>query len=101
MLLIPISDLYAQTLSVTLAGQNCRIELAQKSTGLVLDLYVNGALVIGGVLCRNRVRVVRSTYLKFAGDLVFIDQQAQSDPTSPGLGSRFLLYYVEAADLLV
>ena len=99
MQIVPITDTYAQSLSTTLAGQTCRIDLAQKSVGLVLDLYVGGNLIIGGVMCKNRARVVRSTYLGFVGDLVFIDQQGQSDPTSPGLGSRFLLYYLEASDL--
>ncbi len=99
MKIVPVTDTYAQSLSVTLAGQSCRIDLSQKSVGLVLDLYVNDTLIIGGVLCLNRARVVRSLYLGFVGDLVFIDTQGTSDPTSPGLGSRFLLYYLETSDL--
>jgi len=106
MQIIPIADVYSQTLSVQLAGQNCAINLYQKSTGFYADLYVNGALILGGVICQNLNRIVRSLYLGFIGDLCFYDTQGTatvpstgSDPSSPGLGTRYLLLYLEASDL--
>ena len=99
MKIIPIIDAYSQTLKVQLASQSCRINLYQKSTGFYFDLYVNDALIIGGVLCENLNRLVRSIYLGFIGDFVFNDTQGVLDPSSPGLGTRFILYYLEAADL--
>jgi len=96
---IPISDVYSQTLSAQLGGQNCKISIYQKSTGLFCDLYVSDALIIGGVLCLNLVRIVRDAYLGFVGDLFFMDGQGSADPVSPGLGSRYVLYYLEAGDL--
>jgi hypothetical protein len=106
MQIIPIVDTYSQTLSVQLAGQNCTINLYQKSTGLFCDLYVNGSLLIGGVICQNLNLIVRSLYLGFAGDLFFYDTQGTyaipstgSDPSSPGLGTRYLLLYLEVTDL--
>ena len=98
MKVIPITDTPAQSLRAALAGQACRIDIRMKSTGVFLDLYVSDVLVVSGVACRNRVRVVRSVYLGLIGDLAFVDTQGTDDPTSPGLGSRFLLCYIEASD---
>jgi hypothetical protein len=97
---IPIIDAPSQTLTVQLGGQSCRIDIAQKSTGMFADLYVNDALVIGGVVCENLNRIVRSAYLGFIGDLTFADTQGYADPAYPGLGTRFLFVYLEPADLV-
>lgn len=99
MQIIPITDTYSQTLTVTLAGQSCRIAIYTKSTGLFCDIYVDDILIIGGVICLDRVKIVRGTYLGFIGDLMFSDTQGAADPVSPGLGSRFLLCYLGANDL--
>jgi hypothetical protein len=99
MQIIPIIDTPSQTLSVQLAGQACKIALYQKSTGFYCDLSVNDVLIIGGVICENLNRIVRSAYLGFVGDLCFQDTQGTDDPSSPGLGTRFLFCYLEAADL--
>jgi hypothetical protein len=104
--IIPISDTFSQTLSVQLAGQNCKINLYQKSTGFYCDLFVNGSLLIGGVICQNLNRIVRSLYLGFVGDLCFVDTQGTFtlpstglDPSSPGLGTRYVFCYIEQPDL--
>ena len=99
MKLIPINDTYSQSLSVVLSGQNCQINLYQKSTGFYCDVYVNNVLIIGGVICENLNKIVRDVYLGFIGDLMFYDTQGTSDPSSPGLGTRYLFYYLELADL--
>ena len=96
---IPIADVFAQTLRVQLGGQGCRIDLKQKSTGFYVDLYVNDAPIVLGVLCRNRVRLVRSAHFGFIGDLAMVDMVDDTDPSSPGLGTRWLLCYLEPADL--
>lgn len=99
MQIVPIIDAYSQTLTITLGGQSCRIDLKTRATGLYCDLYVNDVLKVGGVVCRNLARIVINSYLGFVGDLMFSDTQGAADPSSPGLGSRFLLFYLEAADL--
>ena len=96
---VPILDTYAQTFKATLGGQACRIEILQKSTGMFCSLWVGDAPIVTGVACRNLGPIVRSTYLGFIGDLAFFDTQGVSDPSSPGLGSRYLLQYLEPADL--
>jgi hypothetical protein len=78
---------------VQLGGQQCRIKVYQRRSGLFLDLYVNDSPIITGVIARDRVAIVRDAYLGFFGDLAFIDTQGTSDPTYSGLGSRFLLVW--------
>ena len=99
MLVIPIQAVPAQQLQVTLGGQACQLSIYQKSTGLFIDVYVAGVLIIGGVVCLNRTVIVRDIYLGFVGDLAFVDTQGSTDPTYTGLGVRYLLYYLTPADL--
>jgi hypothetical protein len=99
MLIIPLQPVPSQTLTVALAGQSCKLNVYQKSTGLFIDVYVNDALIIGGVVAENANRIVRDAYLGFIGDLAFFDQQAEgADPDFTGLGSRWLLFYLEAGE---
>lgn len=101
MLIVPLQAIPNQTLTVLLGNnQNCRINVYQKFFGLYLDLSVNGAApIVAGQLCEWNNRLVRYVYLNFVGDLVFIDMQGTSDPDYTGLGSRFQLMYLEAADV--
>lgn len=100
MQIIPLQDVPSQTLRATLGGQSCTVNVYCKDAyGTFFDLLVSDVLVVGGVACQNLNRLVRSAYLKFVGDFCFLDQQGSSDPTTPGLGTRFLLVYLEAADL--
>ena len=99
MQIVPILDQPSQSLSITLANQACRIDLKTRATGLYCDVYVNDDLKVGGVVCRNLTRIVLNSYLGFVGDLMFSDTQGDADPSSPGLGTRFLLFYLETSDL--
>ncbi|ALJ98698.1 MULTISPECIES: phage baseplate plug family protein [Burkholderia] len=99
MLTLPITARPAQNFSVLLAGQNCQISVYQKTTGLYLDLAVNNATIKGGIICRDRVRLIRYAYLGFIGDLTFFDTQGVDDPQYAGLGTRWQLVYLEAGDL--
>lgn len=99
MLIVPLRPLPNQTVSVQLAGQVCQIDVFQKSRGLFLNLYVSNVLILGGAICQNLNRVVRSVYLGFSGDLAFIDNQGNTDPVYTGLGTRYSLAYVTAEEL--
>ncbi|WP_027815228.1 phage baseplate plug family protein [Paraburkholderia bannensis] len=99
MLIIPLPAKPWPKLSVLLAGQNCQISVYQKTTGLYLDLSVNNAPIKTGIICRDRVKLIRHAYLGFTGDLAFFDTQGVTDPTYTGLGSRYQLVYLEASDL--
>lgn len=107
MQIIPIADVYSQSLTVQLGGQNCQINLYQKNNShLYCDLYVNNAAIITGVICQNMNLIVRDAYLGFVGDLFFYDAQGTYvvpstgiDPSSPGLGTRFIFCYVTPTDV--
>lgn len=97
---VPIQPVPNQTVTVQLGGQNCQLNIYQQLYGLFMDVYVNNTLIIGGVICENINKIVRNSYLGFIGDFVFYDTtDAKSDPDYTGLGSRYLLVYLEQADL--
>lgn len=99
MLVVPTKALPNQTLQVQLGTQACQIVIYQTSFGVFMNLYVSGVLIIGGVLCENLNRIVRSLYLGFSGDFVFYDTQGTDDPFYTGIGTRFLLVYLTAEEL--
>ena len=104
MLVIPTQPVPSQTLGVQLNGQDCAINVYQKGQldylGLYVDLYVNNALVIGGVFSLIGVKIVRAAYLGFSGDLVFYDTQTPMSvsPYYTGLGGRYFLAYLDATE---
>lgn len=98
-LYIPLKQIPNQAVSVQLDGQDCQINVYEKFFGLFLDLYVSNVLIIGGCLCLNLNRIVRSAYLGFSGDLGFWDTQGNSNPYYTGVGARFQLVYLTPADL--
>ena len=97
---IPLQALRSQSISVELAGQQCTIRLIQRQSFLYMDLTVDGLVVMQGVPCLYANKMVRYSYLGFTGDLVFMDNSGQSQPSYDGLGDRFPLYYMEASDLV-
>lgn len=101
MLIVPLTATPSQTLNAALGNQQCAIAVYQKSTGLYLDLTLAGAKIIGTVICHDRCLLVRQPYLGFVGDLCFIDTQGRTDPVYTGLGTRYLLAYLEPSDLSV
>lgn len=96
--IIPLLATAAQTLTVRLGDQPCAIDVYQKTSGMFVDLYVNGALIVGGVAARNGVRMVRDTYLGFIGDIAFVDTQGTDDPQAAGLGTRWVLSYLPVGE---
>lgn len=96
---VPLSAIPSQTLNVLLGGQNCTLKVFQKSTGVFVDVSVNNAPIVQGVIGLDRVRIVRYAYRGFIGDLAFIDTQGKNDPDYKGFGTRYFLMYLEASDL--
>jgi hypothetical protein len=93
MLIVPLTAVVSQKLSVLLAKQNCQIAVYQKSTGLYIDLSVNNVPVVQANLCKDRVHIAPEAYLGFVGTLRFVDTIGALDPVYSGLGSRYLLVY--------
>lgn len=100
MQIIPLNPVPSQSLSVLLADQDISLTITQRDSAMYIDVYKDDALVIGGVICQNENRIIRNAYLGFIGDLWFIDNTgAEADPYYSGLGARWSLAYLEAADL--
>lgn len=95
---IPLQAIPNQTLNVGLGGQLCKLNIFQKGNALFMDVYVNNVAIVLGALCLNCNRIVRSAYLGFISDLIFVDTQGSDDPVYTGLGTRFQLLYLEATD---
>lgn len=93
---VPLDAVASQTLTVALGGQSVRLNVYTRTFGLYVDVYVNNALIIGGVAALNLVKIVRSAYLGFIGDLYFYDTLAKEDPVYTGFASRFVLLYDDA-----
>lgn len=97
---IPVQPVPNQGFQCTLGGQQVWLSIYQTDFGLFLDVFSNGSPVIYGAICEDLNPVVRDAYLGFIGDLTFFDTTgAGADPIYTGLGSRFVLIYLEAADL--
>lgn len=114
MQIIPLTPQPSQTGQVLLAGQQCQFAVYTKTgyeysdtpgftvpnTNLYFDLIVNGVPITNTAICLDSKRLlINRQYLGVVGDFVFIDTQGDDDPQYQGLGSRFLLIYLEADDL--
>jgi len=99
MLYIPLQAVPSQLVNVTLSDQACQIAVYQLSTGMFVNLFVNNALVIGGVIAEDRNRIVRSKYLGFVGDLAFVDIHGKEDPVYTEIGTRYFLVYLSPEEL--
>ena len=97
--IVPLQAVANQNLQITLNGQLVSLNVYQTNYELAMDVYVGATLIIGGVVCQNLNRIIRSLYLGFQGDFSFYDQQGTSDPVFTGLGSRYLLFYLFPSDL--
>lgn len=96
MQLIQISAVEAQQFILTLDGKDYRFRLLDRgSAGVFLDVYYGAVPLLTGILCLDRVRLIRSAYLEFPGDLMFVDQQGFNPPSYESFGDRYLLYYLE------
>ncbi len=95
---IPIQPVPSQITKVVLGAQNCQILIYQKPQGMFVDINVNGADVVTGVIARDAVPLVCREYAGFSGNLVFIDTQGNGDPVYEGLGSRYSLVYLTAEE---
>jgi hypothetical protein len=119
MLQIPLSAVPSQTLTIVLDGQSCQIAVYQKqpitdeygvAAGLFFDLIVGGVPIINTARCLDRTPILQDRqYLGAVGEFMFLDTLATNGgpptfngapPYYTGLGSQFVLLYLEEADLI-
>ena len=99
MMQIPLQPVPSQQVQIVLGGQTCAINVYVKVQCMFLDLAVNGVPIAYAVQCKNMVSLVPTAYLGFSGWMIFLDTQGSSDPIYTGLGSRFVLLYLDEEDL--
>ncbi len=99
MLIVPLQAIPNQTVTVTLNDQVTQINIYQTYNGLFIDVYLENDLIIGGVICENQNRIIRSAYLGYSGDFAWIDMQGTSDPEYSGIGTRYFLAYLTETEL--
>lgn len=96
---VPTQPVPNQTLQTRVDGQNVTLNLyAKAAQGLFADVVADGVTLITGVLCLDADPIIPTRYLGFAGNFIFVDTQGNSDPTYDGLGSRFQLVFLTAAE---
>lgn len=101
MLTVPLAPVPSQTLAIILAGQNCNLSVYTETTGLFMDVAVNNVTIATTRVLEDGARVLQDLqYAGFVGDFVIVDTQGELDPVYTGLGSRWVLVYLEAADLV-
>lgn len=99
---IPIQPVPSQILLVSLGGQNVQVAIYLKSTGLYVDINVNGVDMSVGIIALNAVPLdSANSYDGFQGNLFLVDTQGSDDPLYTGLGSRWQLVYLTAAEIAV
>ncbi len=97
---IPVQPVPNQGFQCTLAGQQVALDIFQTDYGLFMNVFSNAFPVVEGVLCQNVNEIVREAYSGFVGDFAFFDMTGTGDdPIYTGLGTRFVLIYLEASDL--
>ena len=96
---INLQSVSSQHLQAVLDGQNCVITIYVKNQCMFFDLSVNGVQIAYAVQCKNLVSLVPTAYLGFSGWLIFYDTQGTDDPLYIGLGTRWILLYLDSADV--
>lgn len=116
MQIVPLAPQPSQNLQIVLGGQNCQISVYSKlgyaytddpftsfltpNTNLYFDLSVAGEPITSTALCLDLKRLlINRQYLGFVGDFMFIDTAGDNAPQFAGLGARYVLLYLSAADL--
>jgi hypothetical protein len=90
---IPLSATPSQSFEVQLAPTRLA-KITIRTIGVQLYFTLEG--VVTNRICRDRQRLlVDAQYHEFGGDFAFVDTQGAEDPVWTGLGSRFLLVYLD------
>lgn len=98
MLEIPLQSAPSQLTKIVLDEQNFQIYIYQKDQGLFVDVNVNGTDIVSGIIALDAVPIICREYENVSGNLLFVDTQGNSDPEYTGLGTRYALVYLTAAE---
>lgn len=113
MMTIPLSAVASQNLQFVVAGQNCQMSiytndgydysnstLETSQQFIAVDFSFNGTQVTNTQNALNKTRLLKNRqYFGFVGDFMFVDTQGDEAPQYSGLGTRWILLYLESSDL--
>ncbi len=103
MMIVPTLAVPSQQIKTVLDDQIVNLAIYQLRYGMFMDVTINDVLEVGGVICQDRNRIIRSSYLNakvgFSGDFAFFDLTGREDPVYTGLGDRFQLGYLSQDEL--
>ena len=92
---IPLDPIPWQTLSVSLGGHACEIEVRQIGARLYASLKSDGVVICQNVLCACGGKVNLYPHPSFTGRLYWADTAGSAAPQHEGLGTRWQLLYDE------
>jgi len=99
---IPLQAVPNQTLTSLVNNQSLNINVYDKASNLYIDIFLNGDLIVSNVICRDLAPIICREYLGFNGNLMFVDNQGNSDPVYTELGTRYqLVYFTEEEYALI
>ena len=99
MQIVPLQPVPNQDAQALLTNQPCQIHVYDREGDLFFDLAVNNSPIITGRICENKNLLVLNKYFGFLGDFTFYDTAGTDDPVYTGLGTRFVLIYLEPDDI--
>lgn len=91
--IIPLTSTPNQTINVSLSGQNVRLDILQRRTGVYVGVWRNDVRIVSNALALTNTYIIRADYLGLPGDFAFIDLQGSEDPDYRGFGTRWFLFY--------
>jgi hypothetical protein len=95
---IPLQPVPNQVTKVVLGGQNCQIRINLRGVSLFADVNADGVDIVTTVIARDIAPLVYSELSGFIGNLFFVDTLGSADPEFTGLGTRWRLVYLTAAE---
>lgn len=98
-IVIPLNAVAQQSVQTTLSGQSVQLDIQQRRTGLYMNIWLNGTMIIAGLLCQDRTWLVQKSYFGMPGDMIFADQEGEADPEYSGLSGRYVLMYQEGKNV--
>jgi hypothetical protein len=98
MLIIPIQPIPNQNIRLTVNEQACEITLRQQNTGIYFSLVSDGVSICNSVLVQNAAPL--NSQFNFNGVFVLFDVDGKGKPDYSKLGTKWMLYYLEAGELV-
>jgi len=95
---VPIKPVPSQNFYIVINQLVNSINLYTRGNYLYFDLTVNNVPITRCTICRNIAKLVKQGYLGYDANFVFLDTEGETDPVYTGLGTRYKLFYLDAAE---